>query len=184
MILRNINSRFSFGPRLAAIAVISAASAFAQYSSPVKIVNTPAQSVPVRDQDHGARQPVYLYAVFNFVAGSQFAVGNGVSVYTVPIGKRLVLEFYSIELLVPIGQKARVTLQMGSSGGQVGADLTLPISSYDGGSPTVESAIGAGLMKAYVDPGSKVSFSVRKTETSGTAALGNVALTGYLVDIP
>jgi hypothetical protein len=65
-------------------------SAFGQYSSPVRITNnTPAQSVPVKDQDNPARQPVTAKFACTMAAGVDSCFGAN---YSLPAGKTLVME--------------------------------------------------------------------------------------------
>jgi hypothetical protein len=59
-------------------------------------------SSPIHDVDNAARQPVAFFADVGFADGSNF---SGTSFgFTVPAGKRLVIETISAEIPVPVGQ--------------------------------------------------------------------------------
>jgi hypothetical protein len=75
---------------IATLLSASGMSAFGQYSSPVRITNTaPAQSVPVKDQDNPARQPVTARFNCTMAAGVDSCFGTN---YSLPAGKTLVME--------------------------------------------------------------------------------------------
>ena len=63
-------------------------------------------STPIHDVDNAARQPVQFVVDLGFSDGSS----NSFSFFpfTVPAGKRLVIETISAEILVPVGQHRRV----------------------------------------------------------------------------
>jgi hypothetical protein len=60
---------------------------------PVTVINTPAQPVPVRDVDNPARQPFQTST--SSLTNAFNAQGFGLTLTTVPAGKRLVIEFVS-----------------------------------------------------------------------------------------
>jgi hypothetical protein len=71
------------------------------------IVNTPAQAVPVHDINNPPRQPFQKEIIVNLIQGSD--TGEEF-VFTVPAGKRLVVEHASATAFVPVGQKVRMFL--------------------------------------------------------------------------
>ena len=80
----------ALGAYLALIGVLAIATsgpAYTQSGQPngpnVSVINTPAEPVPMRDVDNPARQPFHL---------QMFGDNNS---FTVPAGKRLVIEFVS-----------------------------------------------------------------------------------------
>lgn len=156
----------------------------AQYSSPVRITNTTTQSVPVKDMDHGARQPVLLQSTVDFYDGSYYPHLSASNMYTVPANKRLVLEYYSAEIPALLAQRVRAFILTSSAGKSpvvVYLPLALPISIDPFASEG--SSIGAGLMRVYCDPGATVHLSVSRNAPAGDNTAGNVTLSGYLVDL-
>lgn len=63
----------------------------AQAILPVKVVNTPAEAVPVREQ--ATSQPVQAQVFGSFVSGD--SLSSEETVYTVPAGKMLVIESFT-----------------------------------------------------------------------------------------
>jgi hypothetical protein len=157
--------------------IFATGTAKAQQTAPVnvKVVNTPA----VKNQDDGARQPVALGVGVDFNNSSR-ATGMPVTMYTVPAGKRLVLEFWSAEVHVPIGQRAFTRIE-----GCASNDIFLPLGDpFSGGSAAVNLQVNGGLLKAYCNPGDRLDINVEKSFSSGSANAGEITFFGHLVNLP
>lgn len=76
--------------------LISSRPVLAQYSSPVRVLNTPAQMLPVITAPPSS--PLNYLAYINF-AGGNSADGT----FTTPAGGRFLTEFISVRANVPIG---------------------------------------------------------------------------------
>ena len=137
---------------------------------PVTVVNTTAQPVPVRDVDNPARQPFQTST--SSPTNAFNAQGFGLTLITVPAGKRLVIEFVSATCsptgaggVVP--NPLRVTTQVDhwfalQPGNQIGL------------------AVGTHLTSLYADPGTKVNLTVFPTSNAATV-ICNVAVSGYFI---
>ncbi len=157
----------------------------AQFSSPVRITNTPAQSVPVKDQDHGARQPVYMHASVDFYDGSYYPhIVPSSDLYTVPANKRLVLEYFTADIPAMVGQRVRVSLQTASAGNSI-ALYYMPLDTPVAFDPfnIQATSIASRVIRIYCDPGSTVHLSVSRSTNGGTTTSGDITVSGYLVDL-
>ncbi|QOY89877.1 hypothetical protein [Paludibaculum fermentans] len=157
----------------------------AQFSSPVRITNTTTQSVPVKDQDLGARQPVYLHAAVTFFDGSYFPhLLPAANLYTVPANKRLVLEYFTADIPAMAGQRVRVTLQTTSAGNSTALyymPLETPVATDS--LNLQATSIASRLIRIYCDPGAGVQISVARSANLGVPASGDITFSGYLVDL-
>jgi hypothetical protein len=147
----------------------------------VKVTNTRSAPVLTRDVDNPALQPFQNSQVISTPAG----LLGGDGTFTVPAGKRLVIEFLSFQGSWPAGQ-ATTRLFIGvcnSGGGQCQTEFFLPAISQgpDFGGNSLFAA--SSPMRLYADPGTDVTVSVRRNATAGTG-LAVVAISGYLVDLP
>jgi hypothetical protein len=193
----------------AALTVQSAHSAQTSPPGPdVRVVNTQTNPVPVsvinfptgtntvnvssstnapllvRDVDNPARQHVVRLAVqLNILVGETQAGGL---MYTVPAGKRLVIEFVSVRTFVDPGQK--VFVDVGVSDGQTTYDINLAptlVGTFPAGNSGLfgdRSAISQQT-RLYANAGDTVHAFVQKNDDAG-AGQANLTVTGYLVDVP
>lgn len=167
-------------------AVLLPQAAQAQYSSPVRVANTEAQPVPVKNLDHGARQPVYLHASVDFYDGSYYPhTLPSANLYTVPANKRLVLEYFSADIPAMVGQRVRIGIITASAGNPT-ALYFMPLGTPIAFDPfgTQATAIASNLIHIYCDAGSTVHLSVSRNAPSGDTSNGEITLSGYLVDLP
>ena len=194
----------------AAVTVQSAFSAQTSPSGPdVRVVNTQTNPVPVsvinfpagtntvnvssstnapllvRDVDNPARQPVVRLAdAVNVIVGETQAFKQ---MYTVPAGKRLVIEFVSVRTFVlPPGQKLFV--EVGVSDGQTTYDINLAptlVGTFTvgtGGNQGDRSAISQQT-RFYANAGETVRAFAQKNDDLG-AGQATITVMGYLVDVP
>ena|SRR5208283_548555 len=154
-------------------------------SEPVTVVNTPAQSLPVRNVDNPATNPIQLHAtlqiqIHHFEGNGVFRGNRGDDRdFIVPKGKRLVIEDFSCFAFLPAGMAARfsVSTQTGTT--------SLPQTPPAPATSLRTSQTSAGRqVRLYGEPGSNVF---------GTASLSGVTpvdvaiecnVTGYLANVP
>ena len=160
----------------------SAWAAAAPASGPgVTVNNTDSNPVPVRDVENPARQPFQQELFLSTPDGLLGATEQ----FTVPSGKRLVIEFVSFSMTWPGGQvTTRAFINVcNASGNSCPASSYLPASfqaTEFGGS---EFFVASSPTRLYADPGTVVSAAVRRNVTAGEG-LATVAISGYLVDVP
>jgi len=131
-----------------------------------------------------AQSPVDL-AALNAVARATTAdwgaaTSSAVNMYTVPAGKRLVIENVSAHMRVLAGAFVRVSLH--TSVGGAASEAEVPM--VPQGTFGRESHFSATQnMRLYADPNTAVtlSYSRSTTDTTGKVTLG---FSGYLVDKP
>jgi hypothetical protein len=184
-ILRGCTLPFIAAVGLALMMGLSASSAFAAAapaaSGDVTVVNPDSKPVPVRDVENPARQPFQQELFLSTPDGLLGANDQ----FTVPSGKRLVIEFVSFSMTWPAGQvTTRAFINVcNASGNSCPASFYLPASfqaTEFGGS---EFFVASSPTRLYADPGTVVSAAVRRNVTAGTG-LATVAVSGYLVDVP
>jgi hypothetical protein len=194
-------------------AAVTVQSAFSAQTSPpgpdVTVINTQTNPVPVsvinfptgtntvnvssstnapllvRDVDNPARQPVVRLADdVNVLVGETQAFKQ---MYTVPAGKRLVIEFVSVRTFVlPPGQTFSV--EVGVSDGQTTYDINLAptlVGTFTvgtGGNKVARSAISQQT-RVYANAGDTIRAFAQKGDDVG-AGQANITVMGYLVDVP
>ena len=151
-------------------------------SSDVNVINTPAVTVANTPSVLDAND-LHPFQQTGSATVQQFAEAAHVD-FTVPQGKRLVIEFVSIRVIVRPGQE--VSAVIAASG------LDTPVSehqvtmNHQRSTDVIGSVfVGAQQMKMYADPGHTVSL-VAARSAGGLAVLGEMrvtaAVTGYLLD--
>ncbi len=142
----------------------------------VQVTNTSADPVPVEDH---ARQAVLLFAYSSSVQTAvliPFYDAHG-GPFTIPPGKRLVIEFVSGRLYLPAG-----SFPVGASlNGTLGTDydefLVTPAITYYGSGDILSISSFSQSVRFYTDTPPSIVFSV-----SGAASGADVTASGYLVD--
>jgi hypothetical protein len=119
------------------------------------------------------------------------ALGCLPTIYTVPAGKRLVIEYASMDLCVLPGQSATLSIAT-TVGGQAAFHYlngTPPAAapgtiSIGCNSPTPSSEVATGQqVKIYADAGTGVVVTGSRNSTVGSASF-HFSISGYLVDVP
>jgi hypothetical protein len=156
---------------IALLAAAVAPKAQSVYSSPVTVTNTPLAV----DTDNNARHAVRLTLIgVADVTSVPMHDANTSLPYTVPTGKRLVIEHASLFANPPVGEKAYAYWSNGLTLTALPATLQIDtgaVSAYE----------GSVSLRDYVDAGNQVGFSI--FDTSGNWPLGwEVDATGYLID--
>jgi len=159
-------------------------------SGSVTITNTPSvnvvNGVTVRDADRPTNQPVHLAFSANTTSGSGFQFWQANGVYTVPAGKRLVVDDVDAEFIVTPT----------SNTGSVRANLEIFSGSF------FSHALGSSALAVqcsltqtcfsisrattiYVEPGSQLSISGSgNLAQAGGFHVVRGTINGHLVDVP
>jgi hypothetical protein len=152
-------------------------------STLVTVANTPSSPVPV--QPVPARQVVaadcFPQITNGNFGGSCFlndpSSGNP---YTVPAGKRLVVDTTSVFCSVPSGQNILNPALFSNVGGS--PNFTGFRTAFEGPNGNADSYTLAQNGIAYADAGTSLDFQILKNSTSGSAGCG-VWMQGHLEDI-
>ena len=106
--------------------------------------------------------------------------------YSVPLGKRLVIEFVSVSATIGKGEKMHAFIR----GGDVFNDAIHPITmNFQVTVASRDLFAGAQLMKMYAEPGTTVEILVSRRDAADTGAVKpgasfSTSISGYLVDVP
>ena len=160
-----------------ALFIFASTATYGQNAKPaadVNVVNTPS----VRDADNPAHQPVQ--AIVACLADN--VLGCSEIIYTVPEGKRLVIEFVSMEAILTADQKAQLKIETTAGGANVTHNfpLTPPAVVFQG--EAVVSTL-AQPVRLYADAGTSVEIKARRNNIGPAfKAFFRVSISGYLVD--
>ena len=145
-------------------------------------------TVPVRDTDNPARQPFQIQLVNQTVNAN---TPIPIQLVNVPLGKRLVIEFATIGVLVfPTPEKqslVQADLQTQING--VAADHVLTLTKTpELPASTAESFQATLPVRVYADPGTAVALRVVFTSNSknsevNQAIVNRFSISGYFVDL-
>ena len=149
--------------------------ALAVVISHVIVDNTPAQAVPVREMSGREPYTVSLSSAWNS-GGSTAATAS----FTVPSGKRLVVEYLSVRAAVPSGQRITQGRVCGPSTPSSSACHAISFV-FQGSFNGFDNFTAAQPMRAYLNAGSS-SVSVFKNSTIGSSGWQG-AVVGYLIPV-
>jgi hypothetical protein len=128
---------------------------------------------PVRDVDQPARQAVQLSGgAFSFGGGT----GSSALVYTVPSGKRLVIETVGCLIELPPGQTGSMSILLTLNGQQTIYFLPATLIGNNGWAATQS-------VRLYADSGTIVELTINRSSNSGDGS-GSASFSGYLVNMP
>jgi len=136
-----------------------------------------ASPLMVRDLDNPALQPIQASGL---CTAQEPNGGCAVEIYTVPEGKRLVIEFVSMLAVVPSGQQA--SLDIGTKVNGQFSHFHIPYSQPALGGSAVAVTNIAQQLRIYADPGTTVGVNCASTSSKG--ATFDISFAGYLVNIP
>jgi hypothetical protein len=144
----------------------------------VTVGNTSAQPVPTRSADDPALQPVQRTGLLLIDPGEQI---EDQTLFTVPAGKRLVIEEASVRATL-FGGVSQAMVFLRSSGGGFGGHY-VPLTSLGilDGFGTV--LVGTEVLNGYADAGTGVDASVTLNTAGGSGGRIEVTLAGHLVDL-
>jgi len=142
----------------------------------VKVTNTP----DVRSADNPARQPVEAKTACTLTDDTGACSG---SIYTVPAGKRLVIEFVTMNAQTRnAGEVAQLMIEISGGGSTYFLPLTAPSIDFFG--EQIISAPLAQQVRIYVEAGRSIVMKGRTNGTGGAqTARFNFTLSGHLVDV-
>jgi hypothetical protein len=124
----------------------------------------------VRDLDNPARQPVQASAICNADVGIITACAG--DIYIVPDGKRLVIEFISMDAPASLGVQVILSIVTTVNFQSVPYRFTNKITD-----------IVAQSLRIYADPATAVRFNIIRSEPNSNATF-RISISGYLVNIP
>ena len=101
-------------------------------------------------------------------------------IYTVPSGKQLIIEFASMEAALPVGQTARMGIQIISGAAWFAHVLTMSSPTNDGLFTGAHYTSVAQLVRIYADEGQTVQIWVQRSDGSNGSASATLAITGHL----
>ena len=150
--------------------------------SSLTIANGADNPVLVRDVDE---RPAYQPFRTRFSVG--FSIGESadlVSGYTVPAGKRLVVEDASARAFLPPGQVAEVSLAVLVSGGVFyNRRLPLIFARRTPGISQSDVLVGGDMVRLYLAAGESLGATGGRSSEEATGSI-DVQVTGYLIDVP
>lgn len=148
--------------------------------TPVTVTNPTAQPIPVKDQFNGALQPVTFYADLTLYTQNM----SPKPVYTVPDGKRLVIESCSAFAMSNSHGSFPVYFRIRTSAANQYGSTYLPAGPMmSSGSHTFQAA--STSLRAYADANTSVAVGIGTVEGQWDTPLsGAVSCYGYLVDLP
>ncbi|MGO9614106.1 MAG: hypothetical protein ACLPX5_13895 [Dissulfurispiraceae bacterium] len=154
-------------------------------SEPVTVVNTPTQSLPVRNVDNPATSPIQLHAtlpirIHHFEGNAVFRGNRGEDRdYIVPKGKRLVIEDFSCFAFLPAGMAAR--LSVSTQTGTTSLPQTPPAPATS--SRTSQTSAGRQV-RLYGEAGSNVFATASLSDVTPVDVAIECNITGYLANVP
>jgi len=154
-------------------------------SGNVTVTNTPSvnvASIPtviVQSRDEPARQPFQHFGSFEIQAP---AFGGNDS-FSVPAGKRLVIEYVSFRANILTGGNQIVSFSLSNQGGgSIGGFGFVPQTTIDSAVSTT-GYIAHDQLRAYCDPGTNVSITAVRNSSVGSDTV-SYTVTGFLVNLP
>lgn len=164
----------------AMLVIVTPKTAHAVVEALVQVANTPAQSIPTWRTDNDGRNVVRLvyFETMNDGTFSNVVPLNDAttsSPYTVPTGKRLVIDNVSLFALPNPGQKVFVYFSNGYT--------FTAIPAIDAGFPTTTLAhlTNSIPVRDYVEPAGQYSVVMERSDTVGPM-IWSVHAVGHLVD--
>ena len=143
----------------------------------VRVVNDSDEAVPVREIGHETREPFHRQFALDWPDGTDLSTAT----YSVPAGKRLVVEYASAwAYLPPAGQTMFVRITTTVGGSEAFHTLALQKREDYG---VLKQFEGAHLVRLYADPATTVHVAAGRQPGADMASC-TVTLSGYLVDVP
>ena len=153
----------------------------------VTVINNPTEPVPTRDVDNPARRPVQegVAAPSGTLTG-----GSNFVLFTVPAGKRLVVEHFSSEVgILSTASLNRYVLGIAPEPNQPGNSIFAHFIAPTYHSPCGTCGSGYELFVAsqpirmYVDAGQALVLNITFSGAVGDYAFGFFAISGYLINV-
>jgi hypothetical protein len=139
----------------------------------VQIGNTAANAARVLDVTNPAAQPYHSRVIVSLGPG-EFVDDEDLE--PVPPGKRLVLEYASVNAQLPIGQRLVVSVLA------VNAGLSIPVVFQGTFQNTADLFVGSEPVRFYLNGGETPRVSAARSENGGNGSV-QVNVSGHLVDL-
>jgi hypothetical protein len=166
------------GPPPQDVIVINSAAQPVPVTGSVTVANVGSGRLLVRDVDNPARQP---FETNQNCSPSGGALGCQMS-FTVPAGKRLVIEYASMHASIPAGEVAELAIGTTVAGTFVEHVLPLTPPSMPFAAGGLVARVGQ-VVRLYADPGTVIFLNVGRSGV-GTPTNFSVSISGHLVDVP
>ena len=146
----------------------------------VTVGNSSVAPVPMRDVDRQIREP-FSITFENFINdGQQFTPAG---TYTVPAGKRLVLEYVSLEGYLPLNQRMLFGMSVGvNNQGTIHFLSSTHQGTFLDGATQYEEFVASQPVAIFVNAGVDIEPFVRRSAATGHGHYEGT-LFGYLVDV-
>ncbi len=165
------------GPPPQDVIVVNSSSQPVPVTGSVTVANLGSSRLLVRDVDNPARQPFET----NQSCSAGGALGCQLS-FTVPAGKRLVIEYASMHASIPVGEVAELSIVTSVAGTFVEHVLPLTPPSVPFAAGGLVARVGQ-VVRLYADPGTVVFVNVGRSGV-GSPTNFSVSISGHLVDVP
>lgn len=175
-----------FGMLLAVLSFLPSGQVGADATKDVLVVNSSSQAVPLRDVDRPTAQPFNHKAPLKWHPGFAFANADSSGIletFTVPDGKRLVIEFVSLQIVMPPGDNV-LFARLGTRSTVPTVTLTVTHAGTD--FQNNEAFTATHRVFTILEPGTVVEPTAfcKGTCTTSTASQGGfIFISGYLVDV-
>lgn len=145
----------------------------------VSLANDATSPLPVRDVDRPTAQPFNYYATLTWASGYLFANADKSQTFTVPDGKRLVIEFVSLQSAVPSTDKV-----MFARLDTTASSLVLSLTDAGVGGDGNQIFTATHRVFSILDPGTTVTPTAYCGNATDGCAGGTVliSVSGYLVN--
>ena len=153
--------------------------ALAKEVTDVFITNTAANPVFVRSIDDG-RQPFSLFDAVGIDDGQSFA---NRSIFTVPVGKRLIIESVSARIGLPHGQSPSYLSLRTKAGGTSTSHTIAMIRQGTSNILQQDEYASTYALRLYADPESQILIGAARSDSTGIA-IAYFSLSGYYIDVP
>ena len=142
----------------------------------VNIVNLPSTPVPVREVNNPAIQPFQAAGFYPFTGQGS---GGVITLFTVPNGKRLVIEYATAQGQLPMGAKLQGFITTTVGGVTAEHQLVMIDQGVLAGSVVFAAA---QPMRLYADPGTTVLADVGRDPFTGGGGVA-VTISGYFIEL-
>ena len=134
-------------------------------------------AAPIQSVDPSALSPVARTDQSDFSSTNRAETGT---VYTVPAGKRLVIELVSGRAVVASGTKVRSTMVTRVASGSMNTHLTWALQSVEG---THQIFAFTQPVRQYADAGTKVDITTTRSTLADSGGI-TYSFSGYLINTP
>jgi hypothetical protein len=150
-----------------------------------RVVQSQVYSTPMRDVDNPARQPIsFQPPIISVMAGAENGFAYGA--YQVPPGKRLIISYIVCSEGIPTGKVpfAIYLSALGLSGQTSIATAPFTIGGAFVDVPNLRQATVSQAVYMFGNPGDQINVGVLTDGGPSSASFSNIAVNGYLVNLP